>query len=161
MVAGICQRCGIDMGADLPANLEDQDFVGKSHEHMIEAISQRDQTKTVWGWKFPRAVAYLPKLHEHLRSPLYLLVWRDLLSVATRGIKNTGEMNKSLSIAHTIQTQNLDFTSKIDAPVLHISYEKAVRHPVSLAEDIQAFTGVDQPLDTDDIIEFAAPGSYK
>lgn len=161
MVAGVCQRCGIFMGDSLPSNLEDQDFVGKPVEHMISSIQRRNAAQSVWGWKFPRAATYLPRLAEHIRNPLYILVWRDLLSVATRGIKNTGEMNKSLRIAHKIQTQNLDFITSTDAPILHVSYEKSVRHPVKLAEDIQAFTGVNRRLDTEDIRAFTQPGSYK
>ncbi|MEM5515316.1 hypothetical protein WNY37_00025 [Henriciella sp. AS95] len=161
MVAGICQRCGIHMGSDLPRNLEDQDFVGKSHDHMINAIKQRDQQFNVWGWKFPRAAAYLSDLQNALRNPMFILVWRDALSVATRGAKNTGDLNKSLSVAHSIQTQNLKFVSQTSAPILHVSYEKAVRHPVKLAEDVQAFTGVTDELDHDDITAFATPGTYK
>lgn len=161
MVAGICQRCGIDMGTDLPKNLEDQDFVNKPLEEMIQSIEQRNATKPVWGWKFPRASAYLPELEASIRNPLFIIVWRDLLSVATRGIKNTGEMNKSLMIAHKIQTQNLDFVSATQAPVLHVSYEKSIRAPVALAEDIQRFTGVRKDFDKDELIAFAEPGSYK
>ena len=161
MVAGICQRCGIDMGTDLPKNLEDQDFVNKPLEQMIETIGVRNSEKPVWGWKFPRAGSYLPELEKSIRNPLFIVVWRDVLSVAARGIKNTGEMTKSLRIAHNIQTQNLDFVTSTSAPVLHVSYEKSIRTPVSLAEDIQAFTGVFQPFDKEELIEFAEPGSYK
>jgi len=161
MVAGICQRCGIDMGTDLPKNLEDQDFVNKPLEHMIQSIEQRNATKPVWGWKFPRASAYLSELEANIRNPLFIVVWRDILSVATRGIKNTGEMNKSLRVAHNIQTQNLNFVSATPAPVLHVSYEKSIRTPVELAEDIQRFTGIHKAFDKDELIAFAEPGSYK
>lgn len=161
MVAGICQRCGIDMGSNLPKNLEDQDFVYKPKEHMIDAIAARNASKLVWGWKFPRASKYLPRLEKNIRNPLFIVVWRDALSVATRGILKSGEITKSLQLAHGIQTQNLAFVTTTSAPVLHVSYEKSIRYPVELAEDIQQFTGIHQPLDKDELIAFAAPGSYK
>lgn len=161
MVAGICQRCGVDIGASLPRNLEDQSFVGKEVSEMLATIGERNEKLQIWGWKYPRAATYLSALEPHLRNPRYIVVWRDLLAIAARGIRNSTNATRSLRIAHSIQGQNIDFTASTSAPVLHVSYEKAIRAPVALVAEIQAFTGANAAIDSNELLAFAQPGRYK
>ena len=50
MMAGVVARCGVDIGSDLPVNLEDQAFVSRSNEQMIETIRERNASTSLWGW---------------------------------------------------------------------------------------------------------------
>ena len=161
MVAGIVQRCGVDIGLNLPVNLEDPDFVAKKPAEMIETIRDRNQDKAIWGWKFPRAANYLPAVHEEIRNPHYIVVWRDIFSTGLRPMRRGGDIIESLRHAHTIQRINIDTMKKVPGRYLLVSYEKAVLDPWALAEDISAFVGTELKADRDELIAFAKPGSYK
>lgn len=160
MVAGIVQRCGVDLGPDLPHNLEDQAFAYRPLDEMVQTIRERNQGG-VWGWKFPRAASYLSQIHGELRNPHYIVVWRDIKAIAARSVRKGEPVIESLQWAHGVQAQNIRTLQDLPGPALLISYEKAVLDPVGLAEQVQEFLGLEAPLDRDDIAHFARPGTYK
>lgn len=161
MVAGIAQRCGIDIGRNLPVNLEDPDFVEKEQDHMLSAIMERNRTKRVWGWKFPRAAAYLPNIQSHLVNPHYVIVWRDIYSASHRRVLKGEDQIAALNWAQSVQEQNLRLIDKLNGPVLMVSYARAVSKPAAIANDICEFVGIQPAYDITELYEFALPGSYK
>lgn len=161
MVAGIVQRCGVDLGSKLPINLEDQAFVGKGIDKMVATIRERDSLDRIWGWKYPRASGYLCELEPHLRNPHYIVVWRDIFANSYRGLKKGSEMIDALKWAHKIQAQNIKVLEALKGPKLLISYEKALLNPVGLSESIMNFVGTKVKIDEDELLKFATPGTYK
>lgn len=161
MVAGVVQRCGVDIGSDLPVNLEDPDFVARKPAEMIETIRRNNGEKGLWGWKFPRAANYLPAICKEIRNPHYIIVWRDVLSTGLRPMRRGGEIMESLRHAHDIQKINIDTMGKVPGRYLLVSYEKSVLDPWALAEDISKFLGTTLQADREELLEFAKPGSYK
>jgi hypothetical protein len=82
MVAGILMQCGLDIGCDLPNNLEDPrfnlDLLNRLEEDpinsLIQSVTDRNSSSSGdWGWKYPRAVAYLDMLRDHLTNPHLIL----------------------------------------------------------------------------------------
>lgn len=161
MVAGIAQRCGIDIGQNLPDNLEDPDFVEQEQDHMLSAILERNLTKSVWGWKFPRAAAYIPKIQSHLVNPHYIIVWRDIYSASRRRVVKGEDQIAALNWAQSVQEQNLRLIDKLNGPALMVSYARAVSEPAAIANDICEFVGIQPAYDITELYEFALPGSYK
>ena len=161
MMAGVVARCGVDIGSDLPVNLEDQAFVSRSNEQMIETIRERNASKSLWGWKFPRAALYLPAIHQEIRNPHYIMVWRDALSSRLRPISNGREVALALENAHKMQKQNIDILKTVPGKYLLVSYEKSILDPQGLAEQVASFIGVDVPRHMEELIEFMRPGTYK
>ncbi|WGL17294.1 hypothetical protein PVT68_03090 [Microbulbifer bruguierae] len=161
MVAGVVQRLGVDLGEDLPVNLEDPAFNGKSIEEMLQSIFTRNRCKKLWGWKFPRARSYLEDIQEYLVRPHYIIVWRDVLANATRLIGRGSSVIEALNHAHTIQRKNIDVLDKLNGPCLLVSYEKAILNPEALARQISKFIDVNARLDIDELLSFSQPGTYK
>jgi len=161
MVAGVAMRCGLFIGRGLPVNLEDQDFVHKDIKHMEGAVAQRNATMKAWAWKYPRAAFYLPELLPKLRNPRIVMVWRDLLAAASRGVANGSTPQESLLTASRIQSRNLKLMAETQHPILHVSYEKAMRDPVPFVEALAAFVGGGVPADMDEVVRFMEPASYK
>ena len=161
MVAGIVQRCGISLGDDLPTNLEDQAFVGVPIEDMVLTIAERNRTKKVWGWKYPRAAIYLPIIQEYLINPHYIIVWRDVFAASSRRRHRGESMHDALRWAHKIQEQNIEVTRNLSGPQLMISYEKAILDPVEAANQMCDFLDIEKSFSEAAIRGFATPGSYK
>jgi hypothetical protein len=161
MVAGIAQRTGVDIGADLPVNLEDPDFNGQSLEHMTDAIRRNNQTKALWGWKYPLAAQYLPELHSEIRNPHYVVVCRDLLASSVRSVRRGTDFLDALHGAQRRQQANLEVLTTLPAKHLLVSYEKGLHKPMALARDMARFAGGRVPADPRELRAFATRGSYK
>lgn len=161
MVAGIVQRCGVNIGVGLPDNLEDPDFTKRDLNKLRAAIRSRNQQYSLWGWKFPRAATYLLDIQEELVNPKYLVVWRDPLAISFRGFRRGEVPHEILTRIVNIQKQNIDVMKKLKGAVLNISYERAVKEPQRTAGMIADFIGADRINDEGELREFVKPGAYK
>ena len=161
MIAGLAQRCGVDIGENLPDNLEDPEFTENNHEQIRKAIHERNLKKTLWGWKFPRAAAYLEAIQDDLINPHYIIVWRDIYSASRRRVVRGEDQIEALKWAQSVQRQNLEMMEKLNGPVLLVSYARAVEEPSGVANDICDLIGVQPSYDVYELHQFAHPGSYK
>ena len=169
MVAGAAKLCGLDIGKNLPINLEDNDFnihvlrkAGvKPIHHMLTSLGQRNKTKNIWGWKFPRAIAYLPYIREFLVNPHLILVFRDPIATATRQILSGTPKIKAIESVQRLQQRNMELVKDWEVPTLIVSYEKSIQRPEQFITDLCRFMGVEKPADMSEIRAFMAPGEYK
>jgi hypothetical protein len=169
MVAGVSKLCGLDIGQDLPINLEDDDFNAhilnkrgiKPIPHIISSLEKRYQTKKIWGWKFPRAIAYLPAIREHVKNPHLILVSRDPMATATREILSGTPKMLAIEIVLRLQSRNMELVKEWEAPTLIVSYEKSIQYPERFISDLCQFLCVEKPADTSEILTFMRPGQYK
>jgi hypothetical protein len=170
MVAGVAKFCGLDIGEDLPINLEDNDFnlavlkkkgITQPVMHIIDVMAQRNQSKNVWGWKFPRAIVYLPQIREHLVNPHLILVSRDPMATATREILSGTPKMDAIELVLRLQLRNMDLVKQWQVPTLIVSYERSVQHPEQFITDMCGFLHVERPVDTANIRAFMQPGEYK
>jgi hypothetical protein len=60
-----------------------------------------------------------------------------------------------------IQRKNFLLMQEANCPILHVSYEKAIRQPLPFIEALAAFIGGKPPADMQDLIAFMEPGTYK
>jgi len=161
MVAGVAQRCGLFIGDNLPGNLEDPRFVRSDASGLEDVVAESNQKRKIWGWKYPRAADYLSELLPKLRNPRLVVVWRDPLATASRGISRGDTVDKSLKRVVSFQTKNIRLIQEANCPILHVSYERAISEPLSFAETLAGFIGGSMPADTQELIAFMEPGSYK
>lgn len=164
MVAGVAKRCGLSIGDNLPGNLEDPDFsqtAGHDVAQMEAAAARRNAVMKVWGWKYPRAASYLPALLPKLRNPRIVMVWRDLMATAARNVARGKPIRESLRAASRIQAKNIELVEADPCPILHVSYEKAVRDPAAFVHILADFIGSKPPADMEEVCAFMEPGSYK
>lgn len=169
MVAGVAKLCGLDIGKDLPINLEDNDFnihvlrkAGiKPIEHILESLAERNRSKHIWGWKFPRAIAYLPYIREFLVNPHLILVFRDPVATSARQILSGTPKIKAIEAVQRLQLRNMELVKTWEVPSLIVSYEKSIQSPEQFISDLCQFLGLEKPADTSAIRSFMEPGEYK
>lgn len=163
-VAGAMQRLGLFIGADLPNNYEDPDFVSKPPAVMKQTIAARQEAHDVWGWKFPAAANYLENLMPVLENPHLVVVFRDLVSTmkAHQRWHNRGQL---LSVHEILlqQQRNWFLIERWKVPTAMVSYEKAILQPALFASQMADFLGMPQPeAETlEALVDFLKPGSYK
>jgi hypothetical protein len=170
MVAGVAKLCGLDIGQDLPVNMEDNDFnlqvlakkgIEKPIPYIIDALEQRNKTMDIWGWKFPRAIAYLDSIRQHIINPHLILVSRDPIATAAREILSGTPKIKAIEIVLRLQLRNMELVKNWQAPSLIVSYERSIAYPEQFITDLCLFTGLKKPVDTAEIRTFMKPGEYK
>lgn len=162
MVAGVCRLLGLNIGDNLPDNLEDQSFVPPIDSSLIgTAIASRNKTSNVWGWKYPRAASYLEQLTPALRNPYYICIFRDYLATSRRSILRGDDPLERLNKTNQIYKRNISFISKSARPTLLLSYEKSISDPQECANIIAYFLRMEDELGISRAINFIAPGKYQ
>lgn len=167
MVAGMLQKLGIFMGQQMTPDREDSEFIthrgnfgiftvrndpaqASYLKRIAAVIATRNQRQSVWGWKDPIAVFYLPAIVPLLRNPHYVFITRDLGAVAQREVAEAGTPDGEHLLAQMrrISVSNsmiVEFITTTRAPTLMISYERALSRPEAVAEAMLAFTGRQDP----------------
>jgi hypothetical protein len=170
MVAGILMQCGLDIGSDLPNNLEDPrfnlDLLNRLEEDpinsLIQSVTDRNSSSSGdWGWKYPRAVAYLDMLRDHLTNPHLILVLRDPAATAGRIIGGGREPLEAISNVVRLQQRNIQLLKNWQVPSLIVSYERAIGNREETIKQLCEFAHLREPEDTSHLISFMEPGSYK
>jgi len=131
--------------ARLQARLEKREFQKKKIAvlgKIRELIKARNRAHSVWGWKDPISIFYVPEIAKELVEPVYLVVYRDALSV-TLGeyFKNEAEPLVALNLTAETYLRLTRFIFKTNAPVLCISYEKALQNGEELITQLVKLTG--------------------
>jgi hypothetical protein len=161
MVAGVAQRCGLFIGDNLLGNLEDQRFVRADAAELEATVLGCNEMRKVWGWKYPRAADYLSELLPKLRNPRLVMVWRDPVAAASRSISRGDPVALALKRMTAIQNKNLRLVQEASCPILHVSYERAIREPLPFIEALVEFIGGKLPAEMQELVAFMEPGSYK
>ena len=58
----------------------------KSYKEIIKKYNE----EPVWAWKRPSSIDYLDVLIQELRNPIFIIMMRDILSVANRNVLSMG-----------------------------------------------------------------------
>ncbi|WP_420861697.1 hypothetical protein [Algirhabdus cladophorae] len=170
MVAGAMYGLGIDIGTDLPVNLEDYQFNMDKNDltreefvdSMIAAIDERNKTKGTWGWKYPSANRYLEDVLTHVRNPHLVLVFRDPIPASIRaGAPHQISTERAILQRLRAEIKNLRIAELCGAPAIAVSYEKAAQQPEVFLEEMAEFLGTGIPPNKDKIVDFMRPGKYK
>ena len=167
MVAGLLMQLGIPMGDTIdPFNNEDSDFLihngmrdifenpKKSNEkkkfvnQISSTITARNSKYSVWGWKDPISINYIPDIYTQLVNPHFIWIMRDPAAVAMREMLEEAVVKSGRLYAFTGQalkeaSQVQAFLSHKQRPTLLISYERALRHPAELLATLCTFVGKD------------------
>ncbi len=169
MVAAVTRMCGVDLGEDLPSNLEDPAFSRpvrnntNNPEKMRAVIRERNASKQTWGWKFPRAASYLDALRPDLRDPHLIIVTRDPVATATRQIVAGMDVQQVVQEALDKQVRAMELARRWRVPTLLVSYEKSLMAPARLATGLADFVGA-APLSAQqrqEVAQFVKPGKLQ
>jgi hypothetical protein len=162
MVAGAVRGFGYHLGDGLLVNLEDQNFVYQTDEHMKETIARRNQDHALWGWKYPIAVEYLDRLLPFVRNPILIIVTRDVTATASALTRwDDRDASGALSDAIIQGQRNLTLAIRHRLPTLYVSYEKASLDQDLFLTELEEFLGRPLVVDRKKLLHFMSPGSYK
>lgn len=107
----------------------------------IELANQRDIEHKVWGFKFIYRIHF--SLLETLKNPYYIIVFRDIFSVALRNHMTVGsDYLTSMNATLGLQAKILDFIEQTKNPTFLFSYEKAVLMPRKVSKAMLNFLHV-------------------
>lgn len=161
-IAGLVRGFGYYLGSDLPVNNEDPSFSYQPIDRMKATIEARNAAHHLWGWKFPRAVSYLDHLLDTVRSPMLILVSRDVVATALGLIRwddrdQTDALSENLDQLH----KNVALVLRWRLPTLMVSYEKALARPDDILADLEAFLGHPAAVDHSRLRAYVQKEGYK
>ncbi len=163
MVAGLLSMLGVSMGKTLSAGShEDPAFHSHDVATLRALIAERNAEHELWGWKYPHTLDYLGRIHGQLRNPHFVVIYRDVMSVAQAFQRADGTALKvALKDAHKRYDKLTRFCLDCDDPLLTISYEKAINNPNALLRELSRFCGVSMSLELKArCLQFIEPGRY-
>ena len=144
LIAGLLRILGIDMGDQLAQGIhEDLDFVGDNLQKIRSAISIRNRSKPVWGWKSTSNIEVLPRVFPLLRNPQVICITRDILPIAARNMHEGTDVRMLLRHQLSHYQWLLYSSMSLSCPVLLVSYEKARSGSDEIIMEIARFTGRD------------------
>ncbi|SEL40952.1 hypothetical protein SAMN05443999_105128 [Roseovarius azorensis] len=172
MVAGVAALLGLDIGQDLPRNLEDPafnlDVQHGTYETKLASIRRtiawRNTEQLVWGWKFPNAARYLPKLADDIANPHLIIVFRDFPAESYRMHDHKGGSIEDLLGTYIRRLRQIkEVIALYKCPKMFLSYEKCIAEPDHFIDELRAFLGTTPPGPEAhaQIKAFMNPGSYK
>jgi hypothetical protein len=167
-IAGIQRALGLYLGDIEKGNNEDPAFVGYRLARIRKAIKRRNSEHDVWGFKYPKAVMYMPQIVEDLRNPHFIVVYRDAVATAVSHLGWTGRKNRkpahlAVHEASSFTNTNTSFAFGSGYPTLVISHELAMAKPGDAIDEVARFLGEEPPADPlrQRIVDYLEPGSYK
>ena len=151
MVAQALHNLGVPMGnRENSPTFEDDDFFtllsradqideAEMCERFSELVEARNSLHSTWGWKTPGVVT--PKLYRLLRNPMLVMVCRDPVAIASRGVASLQNdvAESTLKHASVVTDRLVDLFGKTELPCLLVSYEKAIAHPDVFCRELGTF----------------------
>jgi len=162
MVAGLLRIMGIFMGYQFGKNShtcsnEDKAFsaLHRKPEELIRLIHHRNKHKNVWGWKHPSLFKDLkdfPQVHEALRNPRFIFVFRDPAATVKRHQQEYGDRDLANNAEQVCEKQMemIQFIQryKHQYKFLIFSYEKALTKTEQTIEELADYLGVNLTPET-------------
>jgi len=169
MVAGICEILGVPMVIGPlhyhPMKQEDSDIIEVLYTQPDETafaalVEERNAKYDSWGFKLPGAWKQAAWLKKYLRDPLYIVIYKDLVSVTRRRFgKSRSRWLRKIRNTARQQKASTDgiYKAKLN-PLLILSYHRAVILPKLFVRKIATaigFNGDDDLLDK--AVEYIQP----
>ena len=146
ILAGALRRLGLFMGdsaGDRPSNEDGplRDLVlAKDWDSADELIARYNRSHKKWGTKIPGLVDQMEQAHSSFRNPRYIIIFRDVFSVANRDrismrLDLLGGISRSIEQYRKI----CDFLVKNNPDCLMVSFDTALNDKEVLIEELVAF----------------------
>lgn len=148
MVARVLTALGLYMGENLtPMSHEDKEFQllikNNDEQAFAELCRKRDQAFVLWGLKVPAFRSQMNQFCQHMRSPRIIVLMRDMAAISIR-LSGAHDLDTLQALRKTLAGYQklIENIASCPAPVLVISYEKALQYPQEMVQEIAAFCGL-------------------
>jgi hypothetical protein len=167
MIAGALAKLGVFMGDEsVHPVYEDvrlaRAFESNNEDEVRAIVNDYNLKSTKWAWKRPSSIDYLGKVGEALGGPLFIFIFKDILSIAQRNsISMLSEIVPSMRSVLSQYSDCLDFIEENDLCAMLISYDKAVADPIFLVNSLVQFYDLDPSEEQiQSAIEFVRPNPF-
>lgn len=146
MLSRILLALKTEMGDNLtPQFAEDKDILllikARDLEGFAKYCRARDAQHLHWGFKCPALRGILGQAVPLMRNPRVIIIFRDILAVSQRNTLSTNvNLPDTLQQAARSYLKLVNQAQSISAPLLLISYEKALQYPQALVHSIAKFS---------------------
>lgn len=161
-IASVAHHLGIPLGKSIP-KYEDRrlrplllgEVPDEGHVRLEAAIRAREAQHALWGWKLPGIVRHFALVDRLVRRPVYVMVFKDPLSIAMRRTQNAGaSLLPGVRGAMDLFHRMVYFAAQTERECILVSYEKAMRDPASFVRTLAEV--VDIPVHETRIAEIIA-----
>lgn len=150
LVAGSLAHLGLFMGDKAVAPVYEDHrlckaFEGdsKTDEDPSDILHEYNEANDVWGFKRPAALHYLQTIHDTVRNPIYIVIFRDLFAIANR---NKISMNTDIvtNMKRTLKEYKaiVTFLEKANPRALLVSNEKILHDKENFVHAVNSFGGL-------------------
>ena len=147
MIAAALDALGIYMGD----NKDDAVFEDRRIAHGLEKdpsklpgiIADYNAHHSIWGFKRPTAFETISDKINLFRNPRFIIPFRDPMAIAKRKqVSINADAIRQLRNAADITLRLTKFVQELQAPVMMLSYEKAIMAPKRTLLNIALFSGL-------------------
>ena len=142
MIAGSLDKLGVFMG-DLARDPVYEDVklakaIEENNWDYAESIIETyDRQYDIWGYKRPSAINNLSEIKRRVNNPIFLIVFRDILSIANRNKISMGmDLTSSVISAYREYNKIINFISNNSFNGFLFSYEKIMQDKESFIDCI-------------------------
>lgn len=166
LISGTLDKLGIFTGErsaepvyedmHLSTAIETGDF--NSAKEIIDKYNQ----KIVWSYKRPSFIEYADKYHEIFTNPIYLVIFKDIFSIANRNnISMKQDLLLGLKKAQKEYATIIDFLSSGDKNYFMFSYEKIMENKEKFVDTIMDICGKNEisNIQKQNALKFIEPNS--
>jgi hypothetical protein len=156
-VASALHELGIFMG-DLACspNYEDRKLIacipsekrlslkGRDWSKFEATLREYDRQYDWWGFKYPSLHGDLEKIHQMLRNPRYIFIYRDVMAISSRRSQIFSKHDHFKFMRDYLKkyAKIIRFAEKHAIPALHLSYEKVLTNTNDFSKMLCAFCNV-------------------
>jgi hypothetical protein len=164
LVAGVLSKLGVFMGDEVGHPVyEDMKlsrlFEGEDFDAAKKLNDEYTDKNLVWGWKRPSSINYLDTVDEILDKPSYIIIYKDLVSIAQRNaISMLDDVLAGMERANEQYFRSINFIKNNKSHALLVSFDKSVSNPEYFVDSVIAFCQLNPTADKrSDAIEFITP----
>lgn len=145
MIAKTLGKLGVFLGAELDHSISEDTRLAHALENapasMAEIIEAYNAAHDVWAFKRPTAYQTIDS--TLFRNPRFVISFRDPVAIARREeLSMTFDFREQLGRATRWSADLAEFALRQSAPVMLVSYEKALAKPKQFVSDLARFAGI-------------------
>lgn len=166
LIAGALDCLGVFTGEESAGPVYEDKKLAKAFESddiesVIEIVSKYN-IHDLWAYKRPSSINHLREIDEMFRNPIYLIVFKDIFSIANRNkISMKSDIVHGLNRAHDDYAKVLSFISANNLNAFLFSYEKVMTNKDKFVDTLIRIIGKNNVSDEQEEVakKFIEPNS--
>ena len=167
LVAGALHHLGVYLGKKSSAPVFEDVFLAGAiesgdYEKAQSIIDEYSEAEDTWAFKRPASIEYLEYLDSVCHNPVYLIVFKDIFSVANRNsISMKSDVLLGLRDAQSGYDKIIEFTQKKGVSGVLFSYEKIISDKSAFIDYLVQVVGSERvsSIQINNAIKFIEPNS--